>query len=366
METGKSFRARWLLIGMAVILGLSCAGESGHGDSTSSVSFHLKFPESQENQISTARMDCSADGVSTVIAMVFGPDRYLNVIGGPWSCDSHYGEVSGVPSGSGIKVVVIARDGAGAQKYYGYQTDISVADGESKNIGEITMSSVAQYVSFIPGGCFDMGDNFNDGDSVERPVHKVCLDDFLMDTYEMRQDWYRSMGYGPDSYWTSQDPVMDVSWYDANDFCTSWVGGRLPTEAEWEYAARGAGQLVRYGTSSGSLSRSEANYGSETCCSGDSSDGYLESSPVGSYAPNILGLYDMTGNSWEWVNDWYDSGYYGSSPEDNPQGPTSGTERVMRGGDWSSDTNAARAAFRLGFDPSGDIGFRCAYSLARI
>lgn len=356
MKTGILAKARWLFIGMAVILCVSCAGESGHGDSTASVSFRLKFPGSQENQIATARVDCSASGVSTVIAMVFGPDRYLNVIGGPWSCDSHYGEVSGVPTGSGIKVAVIARDGNGSQLYYAVKDGITISAGSTTDIGELSLTKTTDEMAFIPGGCYNMGDNFNEGTSGEKPVHKVCLNDFFMDRYEVTQNAYQSVtGNNPSAFSScgGDCPVENVSWDDSNSYC-SQVGKRLPTEAEWEYAAREAGRVVRYGTGKDDISCSDANYSG---CAG------YTTVRVGSYAPNALGLYDMAGNVWEWVNDWYGDSYYGSSPVDNPQGPSSGPEHVLRGDSWRLLGGYPRVSKR-DYGPAGNGdsgGFRCAY-----
>ncbi len=190
----------------------------------------------------------------------------------------------------------------------------------------------------------------------------------------------------------TQDPIVLVTWYGAAAFCnwrsrqegrepcydlSTWAcdfskkGYRLPTEAEWEYAARGgsAGKRFPWGDT---ITHNQANYQSDAAFSYDTSltrgyhpdwDGlfFPNTSPVGSFAPNDFGLYDMTGNVHEWCQDWYSAAYYESSPKPNPTGPTTGTSRVFRGGCWDSRAADCRAASRDGYLPSRggtDRGFR--------
>jgi formylglycine-generating enzyme required for sulfatase activity len=158
-----------------------------------------------------------------------------------------------------------------------------------------------------------------------------------------------------------------VDWNQAQAYC-AWIGGRLPTEAEWEFAARGGleGKQYPWGDAfDGSL----ANFCDTNCeySHADKSvnDGYAETAPVGSYMSNGYGLYDMAGNVWEWVSDWYGSGYYGVSPVSNPTGPETGEYRVLRGGSWLFNAYYLRVAYRFYNDPSlrnDHIGFRCAFS----
>ena len=162
-----------------------------------------------------------------------------------------------------------------------------------------------------------MGDTFGDGESDEKPMHEVCVDGFYMGKYEVTQgEWQKVMGSNPSRFKKGDCyPVEEVSWDDAQGFIrklssSSGKKFRLPTEAQWEYAARSGGKRLKYATSTGELNRKLANYGTEACCEGDSSDGYKNTAPVGSYPPNDLGLYDMSVNVWEWTQDRYGSDYY--------------------------------------------------------
>ncbi|HXF84844.1 MAG TPA: SUMF1/EgtB/PvdO family nonheme iron enzyme [Anaerolineales bacterium] len=225
----------------------------------------------------------------------------------------------------------------------------------------------------VPAGKFTMGSE--NGDSDERPVHPVYLDAFYMDIYEVTNALYRACveaGVCDPPHKTSSDtrssyygnpefddyPVINVDWYQAQAYC-EWRGARLPTEAEWEKAARGTdGRTFPWGEG---IDCNKANYyDGNHYCVGDTTQ-------VGSYenGKSPYGLYDMAGNVWEWVADLYSETYYSQSPFRNPQGPASGDYRVLRGGSWVDYENLIRSAdrFRLGPDHWGDvIGFRCALS----
>jgi formylglycine-generating enzyme required for sulfatase activity len=139
-------------------------------------------------------------------------------------------------------------------------------------------------------------------------------------------------------------PIVNISWDDAQAYC-AWAGGRLPTEAEWEYAARAGSTTARYGDL-GAIARYHDNSGEST-------------KPVAQKQPNAWELYEMEGNVWEWVQDWYDRNYYGQSPATDPQGPSSGLSRVLRGGSWVSN---GRVSFRYALEPGShynDSAFRC-------
>jgi formylglycine-generating enzyme required for sulfatase activity len=193
-----------------------------------------------------------------------------------------------------------------------------------------------------------------DGDADEKPVHEVCVDDFYIGKYEVTQDQYQKItGSNPSSFKGGNRPVEQVSWNDAQSYIRqlnskSGKGYRLPTEAEWEYAARSGGRNETYagGSNADTVAWYRSNSGSQT-------------HPVGQKQPNGLGLYDMSGNVWEWCFDWY--GNYPSSTQRNPQGPSSGSYRVIRGGSWINFARYARAANRGRYTPgdrSNYLGFR--------
>jgi formylglycine-generating enzyme len=266
---------------------------------------------------------------------------------------------------------------------------------------------------FVKGGCYEMGDTFGDGDGDEKPVHKVCIDDFYLGKYEVtnaefekfisetgyvttaekegtgwgisgsgKTDWGNKKGINwKHPLWQTDTiknkiryPVLQVSWYDTQEYIR-WLNQktgesyRLPTEAEWEYAARSGGKSQKY--SWGNMNPS-GNIADEPCKRvyqdwtvwEGYDDGYVYTAPVGSYKPNGLVLYDMTGNVWEWCQDWYGDNYYRSSPVNNPKGPSSGSGRVIRGGSWFNYPRSVRASDRY-FNLPPDIrycflGFRLA------
>ena len=198
----------------------------------------------------------------------------------------------------------------------------------------------------------------NDGDDDEKPVHTVYLDAYYIDKYEVTNKQYREFveatRHREPVYWGEDDyPVVYVRREDAVAYAT-WAGKRLPTEAEWEKAARGdlVGKKYPWGDSTDST---KANYG----------ENVGGTTAAGTYPPNNYGLYDMAGNVWEWVSDWYDDGYYANSPSKNPQGPSTASYGVRRGGDWGRDAGNLRCANRYYGSPDityNDLGFRCAKS----
>jgi len=238
----------------------------------------------------------------------------------------------------------------------------------------------AQSMIDLPAGCFDMGDSFNEGTADEEPVHNVCLSAYAIDATEVtnadyiqcvlanhcsspsassstRRDWY----YGNPEY--SGYPVIWVTWQQADIYC-NWLGKRLPTEAEWEYAARGglAGNRYPWGDT---LDCSDADYGrwlaSDACWNYNGLEN--DTQAVASYPANGLGLHEMAGNNFEWVNDYYSATYYQTSPVYDPQGPATGTSRVYRGGSFVNVPTALRVADRNSRNPASgnfNIGFRCA------
>ncbi len=238
-------------------------------------------------------------------------------------------------------------------------------------------------MAFVEGGTFYMGDDKGQTDA--KPRHKVTVGSFYMTKNEITNDQfcyflndigcnsnatvdgieYMNIGnelceisyvdglfvtdYGKEKY-----PVIYVTWYGANAFA-KWAGSRLPTEAEWEFAANG-------GNKSDSTIYSGSNNADEVSWSNKNSKGSTHE--VGTRAPNELGIYDLSGNVWEWCNDWYDSKYYTFKSQINPQGPKNGTFRVMRGGSWDYDYDVGRITNRFGYKPNAsnyDYGFRVVY-----
>ena len=218
----------------------------------------------------------------------------------------------------------------------------------------------------IPAGTFMMGspENEEERTSDEGPQHQVTLSGFKMSKYEVTFDQYDAFceatgqSKPSDEGWgRGNRPVINVSWHDATEFA-QWMGCRLPTEAEWEYACR-AGKSTPFNTGD-CLSTAQANYNGNYPYSNCIKGSYLERiQPVGSYAPNAWGLYDMHGNVWEWCSDWYSE--FSSASQTNPPGPVSGWDKVLRGGSWIADGSSCRSAQRLScdhFDRDCGIGFR--------
>ncbi len=262
---------------------------------------------------------------------------------------------SGIAPGAGKQIVWDA--GADVPNVYGvnYRVKITANDGVA-----------GAPMALIPAGEFQMGDAFSEGDPDERPVHTVYLDAFYIDVYEVTNAQYgqfmESTGHRTPSHWNDltfnapEQPVVGVDWNDAKAYC-EWAGKRLPTEAEWEKAARGGlvGKRYPWGDD---VSHNDANYSG----TGGKDIWSDWAGPVGSFSPNGYGLYDMAGNVWEWCSDWYDSGYYARSPRENPKGANSSSYRVLRGGSWVSYSSILRAASRVWSGPSrrfSDYGFRC-------
>lgn len=225
---------------------------------------------------------------------------------------------------------------------------------------------VPEGMVLVKGGCFQMGDTFGDGNKDERPAHEVCIDDFYIDKYEITQKAYKKvMGQNLSRFKGYNLPVENVTWYKAREYCEK-IGKRLPTEAEWEYAAREGGKKTRFGTGTDIISSDISNFDARSIYKKPYSQAGKDRGktiPVGSFKPNKLDLYDMSGNVWEWVADYYDKDYYKNSPKDNPKGPNYGTNRILRGGVWYSGPFYVRAVYRFMVNPDDSpdyYGFRCA------
>jgi formylglycine-generating enzyme required for sulfatase activity len=235
----------------------------------------------------------------------------------------------------------------------------------TSNTNTSTMINGVEFVN-IPAGTFTMGSPSNEVDrSSDEQQHQVTLSAFKMSKNEITFTQYDAFcdatgGTKPDdSGWgRGNRPVINVTWYDAKAFA-DWMGCRLPTEAEWEYACR-AGTTTPF-NSGNNLTTNQANYDGNYPYNGYSKGVYLlKTQPVGSYPANAWGLNDMHGNVWEWCSDWYESNY-GTNSQTNPAGPSSGSTRVYRGGGWFIFAQFCRSSYRDSNDPSlsfNRLGFR--------
>ncbi len=232
---------------------------------------------------------------------------------------------------------------------------------------------------FVPAGEFTMGSDT--GESDEQPAHQVYLDDYWIDRNDVTADAYTACvtasgcttpkgGYSGNATcnWGSprsgNNPMNCVDWSEANTFCT-WVGKRLPSEAEWEKAARGDARTYPWGEESPTCDYAQMT--DPAMAGGVFGCGLKGTAPVGSKPAGTspYGALDMAGNVWQWVNDWYDPNYYGASPPTDPPGPAAGFYKVMRGGGWGTTSqDYLRSARRVEDEPTlwdnGNFGFRCA------
>ena len=225
-----------------------------------------------------------------------------------------------------------------------------------------TVNGVSFTMIAVEGGTFTMGGTAEQGEEAidnELPTHQVTLSSYCIGETEVTQElWVAVMGSNPSNFTIGMNrPVEKVSWNDCQTFIAklnemTGMTFRLPTEAEWEYAARGGNKSNGY-----KYAGSDTVVNVAWCVNNSLSMTH----PVASLAPNELGLYDMSGNVWEWCQDYY--GVYGSEPQNNPTGPASGTVRVFRGGCWTIDPWYCRVSFRLNNAPtlrSNNLGFRLA------
>ena len=254
-------------------------------------------------------------------------------------------------------------------------------EAEGAELAELRIDGAGIPMALVPAGAFIMG--YDRGERDEAPVHTVTLADYYIDQYEVTNatfaDFLNSVGnqiefsafwlefndpdvrlHENEGVWSpdpgfEQHPVIEMTWFGARAYC-EWRGGRLPSEAEWEKAARGTeGNLFPWGNNAADCSM--ANF---AAC-------VRATVPVGSYPENVspYGAYDMAGNVWEWVNDWWDPEYYTYTPLDNPTGPELADFKVRKGGGYDNNANHLRASFRYHNLPPltfRTIGLRCAAS----
>ena len=258
-----------------------------------------------------------------------------------------------------VLLVLLVLVGCGDESANEVKDEVADTGPEKKILWE----KDAKEMALIPAGSFEMGD---------RLVHTVQSDAFYMDVHEVTVGQFREFvnqsGYDyPGWLWKEiakyspgdEYPMIYVHWNDATAYA-KWAGKRLPTEAEWEYAARGGLVGKRY-PGGDEISHDNANYYGT-----DGQSKWEYCSPVGSFAANGYGLYDMAGNVLEWCQDWNDKDYYSNSPAKNPLGPSTGSYRVVRCGSWGYGAGGQRVAYRLSDAPlvrSEGYGFRCVSDL---
>ena len=203
----------------------------------------------------------------------------------------------------------------------------------------------------VPAGCFDMGNAPGRGDANEHPVHRVCVQAFALGKFPVSQmEWISVMGRNPSANDAcgGMCPVENISWNDARAFIQRLDARgdnkyRLPTEAEWEYAARAGGKTsVWSGTDDPTQLGAYAWY---------IENAKFQTHLLGQKRPNDFGLYEMTGNVWQWTSDWYDAAYYANAPRQDPAGPRSGQSHVLRGGYWGSPKAMLRVTRRIALPP---------------
>jgi len=239
----------------------------------------------------------------------------------------------------------------------------------------VPLAAAEPGMVFIPGGEFARGRMHKLPDDGlpwfpvllmdDRPVKSIRIDPFYLDTHEVTNARYAEFikatrrkapynwpkGQLPEG--KKNHPVAAIDWHDASAYC-AWAGKRLPTEAEWERAARGLAEGAKYPWGDRNATKNDACY--------DTLQGPCE---VGKYRHNYFGLYDIAGNLWEWTRDWYAKDYYAGSPQANPQGPATGKYKVIRGGSWADLSKYLTTAHRNWARPlerSPNIGVRCAKS----
>lgn len=222
------------------------------------------------------------------------------------------------------------------------------------NIGVYAQVPVEPTMVRIEGGTFSMGSNQSED---EKPIHSVTISSFSIGKYEVTVAEYKAFckatnrplpnDWTPSGGWNDTHPMANIKYNDAMAYC-NWLNDvyngnyRLPTEAEWEYAARGGNKSKGY-IYSNSDNLDEVGF------YGDNSGSRTHN--VGSKKPNEVGLYDMSGNVWEWCQDWYNDTYYSNSPGSNPRGPSSGSYHVLRGGAWGSSASDCRVTSRYESGP---------------
>jgi len=329
----------------------------------------------------SAELDCN--GITTIEVFVYDSSGELVNSGGPWDCTHRDGSIDNIPEGINYRIVAMAKDSSGEDLYRGEIVGIDVAKGQTTDAGIIILALIAPTTNSlgmtfvrIEPGTFMMGSPEDElGRNSDETQHQVTLTQiYYMQTTEVTQgQWKSVMGSNRNpSYFSDcgdDCPVEYISWNDSQEFIIE-MNQRgegtyaLPTEAQWECAAR-AGSTTAF--ANGDITETGCDYEPEPnldamgwyCYNSNS-----ETHPVAQKQANAWGVYDMHGNVWEWCQDWYDFGYSSDTVTD-PEGPSSGSNRVRRGGSWSNGPRYCRSAFRDCNSPDiryNRIGFRLVLS----
>lgn len=236
---------------------------------------------------------------------------------------------------------------------------------------EVKIGTLEIPAVLVKGGTFEMGAAGEESADDAKPVHRVTLTDFYISTTEVTIGQYKEFCRQTGKAMPEQEPETDdsypvafVTWYEANEFC-EWVGGDLPTEAQWEYAARSGGMDLTF-PNGNSIDHAQANFSGT-----GQTDKWKRGAPVAKFPPNNLGIYDLAGNLYEWCQDYYRSDYYQNSRMINPAGPATSLFKVIRGGSWYHEKSEMRTTSRFRYMPVARlsfVGFRVAWdpSKARI
>ena len=358
MKSINSIRTLTAALCAIILIGIAGCG----GTDTETIVQITEPANNTSTQQNTIHIIGKVENTDTTMAQVTvnGKEQQANIVNGSFDAN--------ITLIDGNNIIKVSIDGVSAE--------VNITKCESEIIGKDGAPMV-----LIEAGKFQMGSN--DFMDEAKPIHTVYLNAFYMDVYEVTNAQYKKFmdatGYKAPRFWNDSElnapnhPVVGVSWDDAVAYC-KWAGKRLPTEAEWEKAARGGlvGKKYPWGDT---ITHNDANYDGT-----GEKDVWTYTSPVGSFAPNGYGLYDMTGNVWEWCADWYNINYYAISPKTNPKGPSSGDMRVSRGGSYFNYSDSddfikkyledhfVRVTFRFFSFPTvdvGNIGFRCAMDVPK-
>jgi eukaryotic-like serine/threonine-protein kinase len=301
-----------------------------------------------------------------LVALFFGDDLYKRIVGRPIF-------------GSSLSPALTSQSPTNTPKT---PAEVSVSHNPPTATPYPTQLTDDKGVTMrlVPAGKFTMGSENGQGD--EKPVHTVYLDAFYMDKYEVTNALYKACvdagdctapqqtsSYTRSSYYGNSEfdeyPVIYVGWNQAKTYC-KWRGASLPTEAQWEKAARGTdARAYPWGNP---FDGTKLNFCDKNCpfdwADKTADDGFADTAPIGSYenGKSPYGVYDLAGNVLEWTTDWYSDTYYKNSPPSNPIGPTSGLHRVLRGGSWDKSIKIMRVSTRFFGKPDPiyySIGFRC-------